>query len=187
MKLEVARSDKFKALIGAIALALVVALLAPPAVQAAVQKIKGTVTAKVKDSGGGNINSKSIRAQGLFDAPGTTGALDVRTFGAGNGFLGAADCTTTTADGLTNVATASGGSIVTGILMTGTNARVTVTADAVGSGAVPLLRFETNANNANAAFSLGNGLKASDTITFTCTAPGGGDGSGNVVLIGQDN
>jgi hypothetical protein len=185
LKLEVARSDKLKALVGAIALAVAVAILAPPAVQAAVQKISGTV--KVKDTGNGNINSKSIQAQGLFAAPGSTGALDVRTFGAGNGFLDAADCTDTQADGLPNEALADGGSIVTGILMTGTNARVTVTADAVGGGALPLLRFETNADNANAAFSLGNGLKASDTITFTCTAPGGGDGTGNVVLIGQDN
>ncbi len=80
MKVEVARSDKFKALVGAIALALVVAVLAPPAVQAAVQRIRGTVTAKVKDTAGGTINSKSIAAQGLFDAPGSAGALDVRTF-----------------------------------------------------------------------------------------------------------
>ncbi|MGH2750252.1 MAG: hypothetical protein ACRDK3_05180 [Actinomycetota bacterium] len=195
MKVEVARSDKLKALIGAIALAVAVALLVPPAVEAATQKVKsvkGSVTklqgaAKIKDTTGANIKSRRITAQGLFDAPGSPGALDVRTFGAGNGFLGAGDCTATAADGLTNVAQASDGSIITGILMTGSNAQVTVTADAVGAGVLPLLRFETNANNPNEAFALGNGLKASDTVTFTCTAPGGGDGTGNFVLIGQDD
>ena len=179
MKVDIARSDKFKALVGAIALALVVAVLAPPAVQAAVQKVKGTVTAKIKDTGGGNINSKSIQAQGLFDAPGSPGALDVRTFAAGNGFLGAGNCP---AAGLTNVAVAPGGSIVTGILATTTGAgTITVTSDAIGGGALPLLQFQVDASTPNVGFSLGNGIKATDDLTFTCT------GTARFVLIGQDD
>ena len=178
MRAEVARSDKFKALVGAIALALVVVLLAPPAVQAAVQKIKGTVTAKIKDTGGGNINSKSIQAQGLFDAPGSSGALDVRNFAGGNGFLGAGDCN---GPGLPPTATAQGGSIITGILITGT-ATVTASADALPPAANPVLTFQTGAENPVESISLGNGLKASDDIDFNCTA-----GTGNYVLIGQDN
>jgi hypothetical protein len=178
LKVEVARSDKFKALVGAIALALVVAVLAPPAVQAAVQKIKGTVTAKVKDTGGGTINSKSIQAQGLFDAPGSSGALDVRNFAGGNGFLGAGDCN---GPGLPPTATVAGGAIVTGILITGTTT-ITVSADALPAGANPVLTFSTGAENPVETVSLGNGLKASDDIDFNCTA-----GTGNYVLIGQDN
>ena len=178
MKVEVARSDKFKALVGAIALAVAVVVMVPPAVEAATQKIKGTVTAKVKDSGGGNINSKSIGDQGLFDAPGSSGALDVRTFGAGNGFLGAANCL---APAPNNVATAQGGRIVTGILITGTDATVDVRAAAIPGNPV-VLSFETTPDNANLAFSLGNGLKATGAITFTCTGT-----DGQVVLIGQDN
>ena len=179
MKVEVARSDKFKALVGAIALALVLVLLAPPAVQAAVQKIKGTVTAKIKDTGGGNINSKRITSQGLFDAAGSTGALDVRSFAGGNGFLGAGNCP---AAGLTNTATAPGGSIVTGILATSAGSGViTVTSDAIGAGALPLLQFQVNADSPNVGFSLGNGIRATDTLTFTCT------GTARFVLIGQDD
>jgi hypothetical protein len=176
LKVEVARSDKFKALIGAIALALVVALLAPPAVQAAVQKIKGTVTAKIKDTGGGNINSKKIAAQGLFDAPGSPGALDVRTFGAGNGFLTAGNCAGAPLPASRTVPRG----VVTAIIVTGTDATVGVQSAAVG--AFDLLRFETTAANPNVAFSLGNGLKATDALTFTCS---GADG--RFVLIGQDN
>jgi hypothetical protein len=176
LKVEVARSDKFKALVGAIALALVVAVLAPPAVQAAVQKISGTV--KVKDTAGGTINSKSISAQGLFDAPGSSGALDVRNFAGGNGFLGAGDCN---GPGLPPTATAQGGSIITGILITGT-ATVTASADALPAPANPVLTFSTGAENPVESISLGNGLKASDDIDFNCIA-----GTGNYVLIGQDN
>lgn len=179
MKLEVARSDKFKALVGAIALALVVAVLAPPAVQAAVQRIKGTVTAKVRDTGGGNINSKSIADQGLFDAPGSTGALDVRTFGAGNGFLGGANCQ---APAPANVAVAPGGSVVTGIIITGTDATVNVQAQALGGGVPVILSFETTPENPNVAFSLGNGLKATGQIRFTCVGT-----DGQVAIIGQSN
>ena len=177
MKVEVARSDKFKALVGAIALALVVAVLAPPAVQAAVQKISGTV--KIKDTGNGNINSKSIGDQGLFDAPGSTGALDVRTFGAGNGFLAGANCQ---APAPGNVAVVPGGSIVTGILITGSDATVDVRAQAIGNGVPVILSFETTPDNANAAFSLGNGLKASGQIRFTCVGT-----DGQVALLGQSN
>jgi hypothetical protein len=188
MKLEVARSDKLKALVGAIALAIAVAVLAPPAVEAAVQRVRGTVTSKVKDTAGGTINSKRISPQGVFQSPGSSGALDVRTFGAGNGFLGAADCTVATADGLPNAVTVDGGSIVTGILVTGTNAEVTVTAASLGGGALPLLNLVADADNPNVAFSLGNGLAAKGNIFFTCTSTTGpGDGAGNVVVIGQDN
>jgi hypothetical protein len=178
LKLEVARSDKLKALVGAIALAIAVVVMVPPAVEAAVQRVRGTVTAKVKDTGGGTINSKSIAAQGLFDAPGSSGALDVRNFAGGNGFLGAGDCN---GPGLPPTATVQGGAIITGILITGT-ATVTASADALPAPANPVLTFQTGAENPVESISLGNGLKASDDIDFNCTA-----GTGNYVLIGQDN
>lgn len=188
MKVEVARSDKFKALVGAIALAIGIAVLIPPAVEAATQKVKtvkgsvskvnGTVTSKLRDTAGGVINSKAIEAQGLFGATGSSGALDVRTFAGGNGFLGAGDCN---GPALPPTATASGGSIVTGILITGT-ATITVSADALPAPANPVLTFTTDAGNPNEAIALGNGIRATDDIDFNCTA-----GTGNYVLIGQDD
>jgi hypothetical protein len=179
LKLEVARSDKLKALVGAIALAIAVAVLAPPAVEAAVQRVRGTVTAKVKDTGGGTINSKRVGDQGLFNAPGSTGALDVRTFGAGNGFIDGTNCLATPP---ANEAIAPGGSVITGIIITGTDATVNVQANALGGGVPVILSFETTPENPNAAFSLGNGLKATGQIKFTCTGT-----DGQVALIGQDN
>jgi hypothetical protein len=176
LKLEVARSDKLKALIGAMALAIAVVVMVPPAVEAAVQRVRGTVTAKVKDTGGGTINSKRITAQGLFDAPGSSGALDVRTFGAGNGFLRAGNCAGAP---LPATATVPAG-VVTAIIVTGTDATVGVQSAAVG--AFDLLRFETTTANPNAAFSLGNGLKVTDALTFTCAGT-----DGRFVLIGQDD
>lgn len=186
MKVEVARSDKFKALVGAIALAIGIAVLIPPAVEAATQRVKtvkgsvskvsGTVTSKIKDTGNGVINAKRITSQGLFDAPGSPGALDVRTFGAGNGFLGAGNCAGAP---LPAAATVPEG-IITAIIVTGTDAVVGVQSAAVGP--FDLVQFRTTADNPNAAFSLGNGLKATDALTFTCTGT-----NGRFVLIGQDD
>jgi len=189
LNLEVARSDKLKALIGAIALTIAIAVLVPPAVEAAAQKVKtvkgsvtkvqGAVTAKMRSTSGKVINSKRITSQGLFDAAGSAGALDVRTFAGGNGFIGAGNCP---AGGLTNTAVVPGGSIVTGIIATSAASGViTVTSDAIGGGALPLLQFQVNADSPNVGFSLGNGIRATDTITFTCT------GTARFVLIGQDD
>ncbi len=39
--------------------------------------VKGTVTSKVKDTQGGRVNSRLVRNYGIFNAPGSSGALDV--------------------------------------------------------------------------------------------------------------
>ena len=177
MNIDAAKKDKRKALLGAVALALVVAVLAPPAVEAATQRVKGTVTSKLRDTAGGVVNSQRIEAQGLFGAPGSSGALDVRTFAGGNGFLGAGDCN---GPGLPPTATVSEG-IITGLLITGT-ATVAVSTDALPAAANPVLTFETNASHPNESISLGNGLRVTAPLDFNCTS-----GTGNYVIIGQDN
>ena len=186
MNVGVARSDKLRALIGAIALTIGIAVLVPPVVEAAAQKVKtvkGSVTkvqgpVKIKDTANGVINSQRIGPQGTFGAKGSTGALDVRTFAGGNGFLGAGDC-----DGPAPppTVTVPGNSIITGILITGTT-NITVSADALPAVANPVLTFTTGAGNPNEAISLGNGLRASDNIDFNCTS-----GNGRYVIIGQSN
>ena len=167
----------------ALVLAVAVTVLAAPVVEAAVTTIKGTV--KVKDSNGSAIESEVINEAGAagLEAGGSSGAIAVRTFGGGNTFGGAADCTTppSATDPLDNNIVVSGGNIITGIIMTGEDMNVRVTADAVGGGALPLLNFQTTAQNPNTMIALGNGLIATDNITFTCT-----EGTGNFVVVVQD-
>lgn len=157
---------------------LMAAVLAPPLAQAAVTTIKGTV--KIKDSGGGAIDAKAVPDMGLFEAAGSTGAVAVRTFGGGGGFLGAADCTASLADGLPNSVSITN-SIVTGIIITGSNATYTATSAAIGGGALPLLKFSVDAATPQAFIGLGNGLSLTDALTFTCTA----GNNGNIVVLGQ--
>lgn len=160
--------DKRHAFFGAIALALVVSVVAPPVVQAAVQRVRGTVTAKIKDTRGGAINSKGIPAQGLTDIPGSSGAVDVRNFAGGAGVLGAAFCS----DLGGNVATAEGGDVVTDILITGTDGEVKVATTALpGHPAYPgaLLTARVDANNPNVFVDLSNGLGITAPLTFTAS------------------
>src|SRR5687768_15991726 len=122
------RSTFVKVVVGC----LIAFIIAPPLAQAAVTTIKGSV--KIKDTGGGKISASSIGAMGLFEAEGSTGAVDVRNFAGGGGVLGAADCTETTADGRANFVSVTD-SIVTGLIMTGTDATWTATAQAFGDHA----------------------------------------------------
>lgn len=183
MNVDVSRSEKLKAVFGAVALAAVVALLAPPIAEAATKavRIKGPV--KIKDSNNNVIESKAIPTMGLLQAEGSDGALSVRTFGGGGGFLGAGDCTPGqnpgAGDFLPNSVSVSN-AIVTGIIITGTGT-VTATSAAVGEGQVPLLRFQVNAQHPNEFVGLGNGLTATAPLTFT----GSGGGSCNFVVLGQ--
>ena len=188
MKTEVSRRERFSAILGAIALATVVVLLVPPVAEAQKGgvKIKGKV--KVVDSDGDNIESEVISDMGLLSAPGSDGAIAVRNFAGGGGFLGAADCSEGTDPGAgdfqENFVTVSN-VIVTGIIITGTDSTVTATSAAVGEGLLPLLNFQVNDSNPNEFVGLGNGLTATAPLTFTCTATGGGDGNGKLVVLGQ--
>ena len=179
---ESTRREKRQTFFAAIALALVVSIVAAPVVEAAVQRIKGTVTAKVKDTNGSDVESEAIGPMGILQAEGSEGALAVRNYAGGGGFLGAGDCTPgggTATDPLNNVVTVSN-AIVTGIIITG-DGTVTTTSAAVGNGQVPLTRFEVDAQNPNEFVGLGNGLTATAPLTFTGT---GGE-TCNFVILGQ--
>lgn len=180
------RSEKRRTFFAAIAISLMVMLVAAPVVQAAAQavKVKNKPQVKIKDSNGDVIESEPIADMGLLAAEGSDGAIAVRNYAGGGGFQGAADCTATQADGLANSVEVSN-AIVTGLIITGTDAKVTVTSAAIGGGALPLANFRVNANHPNEFVGLGNGLTATAPLTFTCTAEGGGDGNGNVVVLGQ--
>lgn len=177
---ETRARDKRQTFFAAIALALAVSVMAPPIVEAATQRIKGTVTAKVKDSRGGNINSSAIPSQGLTDVPGSSGAMDVRNFAGGAGLLGVADCGDAANAPLPNSISLSGGGVVTDMIITGTDGEVTITSTAVANGQVPLSRFRVNAESPNVVVDLANGLGV--------TAPLNLNASGtdcNVVVLGH--
>lgn len=183
---NVSRRDRLRAFGGAVALSLLVFTLGPPAVEAAVSRVKlagGTATAKIKDSGGGAIESEAIGRMGFTQADGSDGAVAVRTFGGGGGLLGAGDCTASTepAQGpLTNTVTLGGGHILTRLVITGTGT-VRVTTQAVGAGQVPLANFVVNAEHPNEVVDFGNGLTVTTPLTVT-----GIDGTAcNFLLLGQ--
>lgn len=190
--LQASRSEKRRSFVTALVLAAVVMMVAAPIAQAThhAVRVKGTVTVKHKGPAvvkpqGGRFDSKAIPEMGLLQAEGSTGALAVRTFGGGGGFLGAADCTETSADGTSNVLQVSN-AIVTAIILTGTDGRVTVTSDAVGGGLLPLLNFRANSGNPNEFIGLGNGLTVTAPLTFTGTnEAGSGDGACKYVVLGQ--
>ena len=183
--LDTGKRERRSAFVIALVLAIAVSVLAAPVVEAAAQRIKGTVTAKVKDTTGDSIESEPINQAGQ-PAPtgGSSGAIAVRTFGGGNQFLGAADCDPAGAGGPTdifgNTLVVPGGHLLTGLLITG-EAEIVVTSQAIGSGQIPLLTFQTTAQNPNEAIALDNGLELTDNLTLTCT---GGDGQ--FAAIGQD-
>jgi hypothetical protein len=177
--------DKRRTLLTAIAIAFAVFILAAPVVQAAVQKVKlagGSATAKIVDSSGATIESKAIPAMGLFQAPGSDGAVATRNYPGGGGVLGVGDCTASTdpAQGpLPNTVTVPGGKVVTALIMTGTGT-VQITSDAIGQGQLPVSNFKTDANNPNLAITLGTGLSTTVPLKFT-----GVDGTAcNFIVLG---
>lgn len=175
--LEVPTREKSRAVLGAVALALVVSMLAPSAVMAAVQKVSGTVTAKLKDTGGDTINASAIPAQGLTDVPGSTGAVDVRNFAGGAGLLGVAGCAGT---GLPSSIDVNGGAVVTDLLMTGTDGAVSLTSTAVAGGQVSLLNVTVSANAPNVIADLSSGLGVTAPLKFTVSGT-----NCNLVILGH--
>lgn len=196
---QVTGRDKRRSFLGAIAVAAVVMLIGAPVVQAAVQtvRVKGAVQVKpVKVKGTNNvpIESEVVAPLGLLQAEGSAGALAVRNFAGGGGFLGTGDCTEaagTATDPRPNTVTVAAGAntIITGIIITGEDANVAVSApdlaNVIGPG--PVNTFSTTRENPNLFIGLGNGLTVSPAkLVFTCTGDGGtGDGSGNFTILGQ--
>lgn len=177
---DVSAREKRSTFAKVLVMCLMAAVLAPPLAQAAVQAVRVKNAVKVKDTGGGRINSSAVPDMGLFGAEGSTGAIDVRNFAGGGGFLGAADCTETQADGLLNSVSITN-SIVTGFIITGTDAVFTVTSDAVGGGVLPLLNLSVGQPGPrNFVAALPTGLTLTDALTFTCTGT-----NGNIVILGQ--
>lgn len=173
--------DKRQTFFVAIALALVVSVLAPPVVQAAVQRIRGTVTAKVKDSTGNTINSEVIPAQGLTQVPGSTGAVDVRNFAGGAGLIGVADCGDAATAPLPNQVEIAGGGVVTDMILTGTDGTISITSTAVGGGNVPLSKFRVSADNPNVVVDLSNGLGVTAPLKLVTSGT-----DCNVVVLGHN-
>lgn len=161
-----------------VAACLLAFIIAPPIAEAAAQRIKGTVTAKMKDSGGGTVSASPIGSMGLFEAAGSSGAVDVRNFAGGGGVLGAADCAAATP--LENAVSVTN-AVVTGVIITGTNATFTATAQAFGNHALPLLNWEVSQGDSNVFVGLGNGLSITTELKITCTA----GTNGNLIVVGQ--
>lgn len=192
----VSRREKRNAFFAAIAIGLIAMLVAAPVVSAAVQRVrvKGAVKVKggpvkLKDTDGDRFDTKAIGPLGALEAPGSKGALDVRMFAGGTGFLGTGDCTVAE-DPRPNTQTVAAGQerIITGIIVTGTDAVVSVTAPSLNPviGPGPVSEFRANAENPNVFVGLGTGLTVFPSeLVFTCTGEGGGDGDGNFVLLGQ--
>ena len=172
------RREKSKSLLAAIAVGLMVMLVGAPVVEAATQKVEVKGKVKIVDSDGSNFESEVIEDMGLLQAEGSSGALAVRNFAGGGGFLGAGDCTATTADGRPNFVEVSN-VIVTGIIFTGTDAQIGVQSSAVGP--IDLLKWRVNASNPNLFVGLGNGLTATAPLKFTCVD----GGTGEFVILGQ--
>ena len=183
-ELGVARRDMRQTWVIAIVAIAVLFVAGMPAVQAAVQKVKVQGKVKVSDSGGGNVDAKTVPPMGLLDAPGSNGAVAVRNFAGGGGLLGTGDCTPE-ADPRPNTVSipANRNTIITAIIVTGTAADVAVAAPdldpLIGPG--PVVTFSANATNPNVFVGLGNGLTVFPSrLVFTCTG-----GAGNFVVLGQ--
>jgi hypothetical protein len=152
-----------------VAVLAAVVVLGAPIVQAATQKVNVVKPVKVTDSDGTTIESEAIPLMGLFQAPGSDGALATRIYPGGGGVLGAGDCTASVepAQGpLPNSVTVPGGKIITGLLVTGTGT-VRLTAAAIGNGAVPLGNVTVNNQHPNESLVLGTGLSTTQPVTFT--------------------
>jgi hypothetical protein len=159
-----------------------VIVLSAPIVQAQGNRVRVTNTVKTADSDGSTIESEAIAEMGLFQAPGSDGALAARIYPGGGGVLGAGDCTASTEPQqgpLPNAVTVPGGKIITGLLVTGTGT-VRLTAAAIGNGQVPLGNVTVNSNHPNEALTLGTGLSTTQPVTFT-----GVDGTAcNFIIFG---
>lgn len=188
------RREKRKTFLASIAAASVVMLIGAPIVQAATSTVRVKGPVKIKDSTGLNIESEVVEPLGLLDAEGSGGAVAVRNFAGGGGLLGTGDCTAaagTATDPRPNTVTVNAGedTIITGIIITGPDANVSVSAPdlaaAIGPG--PVNTFSTTAENPHIFIGLGTGLTVSPAkLVFKCTGDdGSADGSGNFTILGQ--
>jgi hypothetical protein len=193
---EPTRRDTRKAWLSAIALCVVATFVAQPAIAQAVQNVRVKGAVKVKDSTGVNIESEGVgsgagNTLGLLGAEGSGGAVATRVFAGGTGLMGTGDCDDNNAPpDRPNVVTVDAGAdtIITAIIITGTDASVAVTAPDLNPliGPGPVANFRADATTPNVFVGLGTGLTVSPSeLVFTCTAIGGGAGEGDFVILGQ--
>lgn len=185
--LDSGKRERRQAFVLALVLAISISVLAAPVVEAAVTRIKGNVN--VKDSTGDPIDSQSTGALGLFQAEGSSGAIAVRNFAGGGGFLGAADCNPQTAlpDTITLPSANGVGRIVTGIIVTGSNASAAISSEQVdtlfgvpANADFPVANITTTAENQTQTLALGNGLTLTAPLKIKCNG-----NNGNIVVLGQ--
>jgi hypothetical protein len=168
-------------------------------------KQQGDVGSRTKDSGGGAVEASPVSFTNAAIEPtgaSSTGAIDVKTYAGGGSFLGAGDCTTAVGgadiggggQGLPNAVIVPGGTIITALLVNGTDGQVKVTSANPGLVGLPALqRYRVTAEMPNVTAAFGNGLAINDALTFTGVkstdnGPGGDDVDGecNFVVLGQD-
>ena len=181
---EATRREKRQTFMMALALALGVTILSAPVVEAATQTVKGTVTAKIKDTAGGRIDADAVPG-GAGQTALSAGAIDVRTHAGGGGLITNGDCDGDDTDGRnsTKLIPANPNTVVTALILAGDS--VTLGVEAPGlepvTGAGPVIELSTTASSPTATLALGNGLQLTPApLRFTCT---GGDG--NWALLGQ--
>ena len=187
---ESARGERRRFMSAAV-LVLMVGILAPPAVNAAAKAIKVKVVkkpVKVVDTTGSAIDSQAIPPLGTTQAPGSSGALAVRTYAGGGGLLGLGDCNTGTDPSIgasVNIA-ANPERKVTALLMTGDDVSpgvIIIQAPAV-TGPYPVLQFTVEPGE-EVFIGLGNGLTITPSdLVFTCATPGAGNDT-KFVILGQ--
>ena len=166
-------------------------------------KQQGAVTAKLRDSGNGAVEASPVTFNNAPFPPsgaGSTGAIDVKTYAGGGSFLGAGDCTTATGapdigaggQGLPNTVVVPAGTIITALLVNGTDGQVKVTSALPALASIPgLQRYRVTPAQPNVTAAFGSGLAITDALTFEgINAADNGvtetDGECNFVVIGQD-
>ncbi|MGH2808773.1 MAG: hypothetical protein ACRDKT_16025 [Actinomycetota bacterium] len=181
---ETSRREKRQAFMLAVALATVMMIIAAPVVEAAVTRIRGTVTAKIKDSAGGTIDADQVLG-GAGQSALSAGALDVRTHAGGGGLVTNGDCDGDETDGRSSVkeVQASPDTIITALILAGDGVTLGVSAPGLEAvtGAGPVIELETTVTNPTVTLALGNGLQVLPVkLRFECTG-----GEGNWALLGQ--
>lgn len=148
-------------------------------------KVGGSVNAKVKGTGG-NLDSEAIPAQGPLEFVGSDGALDVRTYAGGAGFLGAADCDAANpgaGDFFPEDLIVPGGTVVTTVMLTGTNSKWDLKASALGNATVNTFRLTPD--NPQMAVSIPTGLGLTAPVTLDCSPISGDPVDGQAAAIGH--
>lgn len=175
------------------ALAVLVGLVAPTGVEAA-KSSKVTIknpflTTRAQDTTGDAIEAEAIPPMGTTAIPGSDGALAVRAYAGGGGFIGAIDCDTASppSDSITIATDATGNEVVTALIATnasGTTANFALSAGGPLAPLGTLLSINLPPDDF-ASVELATGLTIhAAPVTIACTTPGAGNG-GDLAVLGR--